>query len=120
MCQVDSLELGPTTPQAVFEHTKSLTMEQTLYASGVALLMLIHMEHVSIYSNFGPRVDEILSGIYDGFLDRFALRWLLHIPLSPGIMRTVLLWILDICNCFGLRSCLHCGVQFQSQGHTYH
>ena len=71
-----------------------------------------------ILSSFRTHIDELISGIYDGFMDRVTLRWLLNIPLSSGILRTILLWILGRWNCFSLRRCHQCGVQFQSQGHV--
>ena len=63
-------------------------------------------------------LDETISKIFDGCLERVTLRWLLNIPLSPGIMRTILLWILGRWNCFEMHRCRHCGAQFQSQGHV--
>lgn len=71
-----------------------------------------------ILTSFRAKLDEDITGLYDGFLDRVALRWLLNMPFSPGIMRTILLWILGRWNCFSLRRCQHCGIQFQNQGHV--
>jgi hypothetical protein len=71
-----------------------------------------------ILEDYHLHLDETIARVFDGCLERVTLRWLLNMPLSPGIMRTVLLWILGRWNCFELHRCRHCGAQFQSQGHV--
>ena len=53
-----------------------------------------------------------------GFLSIAVLRWLLHLPLSHGIFRVLLLWILRRWRKFqGTHLCLHCHSSFTDQAH---
>ena len=66
---------------------------------------------------FTSRINHSITFSSENVFDRAFLRWLLNTPTSPGVFRTILLWILGRWNLFKPGRCHLCGTIFTYQTH---
>ena len=81
-------------------------------------ISLMEASKPRIMQTFKSDIETKLSGIFDGCLERVTLRWLMNVTASPGIKRTILLWILGRWSCFSPRRCRRCNSAFLQQAHV--
>ena len=70
-----------------------------------------------IDNRFMVPINTRLATIFGGSLSFTVLRRLLRNDAGPGVIRTILLWILGRWDCFRSRICHKCGETFTRQAH---
>ena len=70
-----------------------------------------------IESRFLVPLNARLTATFGGGITFLTLRRLLRNDTGPGVIRTILLWILGRWNCFRSRVCCRCGETFRKQSH---
>jgi hypothetical protein len=67
---------------------------------------------------FYAPIEASLRQRTNGTVSRGLLRWLLNAPLTPGVFRTLLLWILGKWRQFTPKPCMKCQEPFTRQMHV--